>query len=359
MRFNRLDCLLLTAVVVATTLTIVSTTLIANRSKWRRRDHGAQVRLLEDDHRTRRNHPQGTLIGTSQAHCPQREEKCRRCQMMMKFCKQVLAVVTDQSPTEHGTLVSTITHLLRPTTVRQHPMPARLSHAGDLNTLMARMRITASSTKLPTQIRHNRSQTMMNQSRSILLLHSIFATAVTPRVSSLTARGTRYGWAIQAQTKIGEEEETLLVSTPRSIRAARRSAFRGAFHLTLLFFLTVIVPGEATDTFVTPSIPTATFPNFHNATLLTCSIASHGSTLHLLNFSWILVTWLDVLHGLCFGVLVTFTLFASLALCVCCRTTETKNKQVSTRTHKSVFSIGTAVTASSPRLASVRLRPYI
>jgi hypothetical protein len=157
-----------------------------------------------------------------------------------------------------------------------------------------------------------------------------------------------------------EEEEIVQVSTPRTIRAARRSAFRGAFHLTLLFLLTVIVPGEATDSFVTPSIPTATFTNFHNATLLPCSIATHGSTLHLLNFSWILVTWLDVLHGLCFGVLVTFMLFASLALCIHWRTNSIKSEQVSTRTHKRIFDWdrGYRVQRVS-RPASVRHRPYI
>jgi hypothetical protein len=42
-------------------------------------------------------------------------------------------------------------------------------------------------------IRHNRCKN--------LLLHSVFATAVTPWVSSLTARETRYRCPIQAQTK--------------------------------------------------------------------------------------------------------------------------------------------------------------
>jgi hypothetical protein len=43
-----------------------------------------------------------------------------------------------------------------------------------------------------------------------------------------------------------EDEEDVQISTPRSTRAARRSTFRGAFHLTLLSFLAITVPGEAT-----------------------------------------------------------------------------------------------------------------
>jgi hypothetical protein len=53
----------------------------------------------------------------------------------------------------------------------------------------------------------------------------------------------------------GEEEEELMdVPSPRDSRAARRSTLRRAFHLTLLFLLTVIIPGDATDAVVAPSI---------------------------------------------------------------------------------------------------------
>jgi predicted permease len=85
------------------------------------------------------------------------------------------------------------------------------------------------------------------------------------------------------------------VPSPRGIRAARRSTVRSAFHLTLLFLLTVIIPSGATDAFIMPS----------NASY----VATHSSALDLLDFSWVLVTWLDVLHGLCFGVMVTLVMF--------------------------------------------------
>jgi predicted permease len=92
-----------------------------------------------------------------------------------------------------------------------------------------------------------------------------------------------------------EEDEEMDVPSPRDIRAARRSTVRSAFHLTLLFLLTVIIPSGATDAFIMPS----------NASY----VATHSSALDLLDFSWVLVTWLDVLHGLCFGVMVTLVMF--------------------------------------------------
>ena len=51
-----------------------------------------------------------------------------------------------------------------------------------------------------------------------------------------------------------EEEELMHVPSPRDVRAARRSTLRRAFHPTLFFLMTMIIPGDATDdAFVAPS----------------------------------------------------------------------------------------------------------
>ena len=63
---------------------------------------------------------------------------------------------------------------------------------------------------------------------------------------------------------------------------------------------TVVVPGDASDAFNTTSN-------------VTC-VATQSSALNLLDLSWVLITWLDVLHALCFGVMVVFVLFTFLML---------------------------------------------
>jgi hypothetical protein len=135
-----------------------------------------------------------------------------------------------------------------------------------------------------------------------------------------------------------EEEEMMHVPSPRDIRAARRSTLRRAFHLTLFFLLTMIIPGDATDAFVAPSIQATATATFHNATSHASCIATHGSTLDLLDFSWILVTWLDVLHtdcALASWVHSSCFLFTSLAMCARW-STSTKPTPTSTHPHKSI-----------------------
>jgi hypothetical protein len=134
-----------------------------------------------------------------------------------------------------------------------------------------------------------------------------------------------------------EEEEVMEVPSPpslsahqRDIRAARRSCVRGAFHLALLFLFTVIIPSDAADAFVAPS----------NASY----VATHDSALNLLDFSWVLVTWLDVLHGLCFGISVTFVLFTFLAVYATAGVHALQRQRAQIPTNASP--IGTADTAS-------------
>jgi hypothetical protein len=83
----------------------------------------------------------------------------------------------------------------------------------------------------------------------------------------------------------------------------------------------MIIPSDAADAFVAPS----------NASY----VATHRSALDLLDFSWVLVTWLDVLHGLYFGVMVTFVLFTFLAVCArwCA---STKPTPTSSHPHKRI-----------------------
>ena len=149
----------------------------------------------------------------------------------------------------------------------------------------------------------------------------------------------------------GEEEEEVMEVPPppalsahqRDIRAARRSCVRGAFHLTLLFLFTVITPSDAADAFVAPA----------NASY----VATHGSALDLLDFSWVLGTChlarcapRTVLWHYCYIRPVHFLGGVRTLACTHYNANELKSSQAHRRLEPRIRRVS--------RLASLRHQPY-